>query len=174
MAWFCFLPITISQPGRTKNTYFPQERRNSAKKETETDKLLQADKFYSLFFIFSKYPDPDARNSISLHISQNLAYKGAATQARLFLTRSILTCIKKYLPLFSIRVATQQAFMKHLFFRTSQQTFLMHVKIDACQNPVWPTLKTPSRKRPPPFFSHKISSKPFSRKLFTYANLNFF
>ncbi len=30
---------------------------------------------------------------------------------------------QKYLPLFSIRVATQEAFLKHLFFRTSQQTF---------------------------------------------------
>ncbi len=35
---------------------------------------------------------------------------------------------QKYLPLFSIRVATQEAFMKRLFFRTSQQTFF-----DACQ-----------------------------------------
>ncbi len=35
---------------------------------------------------------------------------------------------QKHPPLFSIRVATQEAFMKRLFFRTSQQTFLTRVK----------------------------------------------
>ncbi len=53
-----------------------------------------------------------------------LTYQGAATQARLFLTRINFDARQKHLPLFSIRVATQEAFMKRLFFRASQQTFL--------------------------------------------------
>ncbi len=65
-----------------------------------------------------------------------------------------LTRVKKYLPLFSIKVATQQAFMKHLFFRTSQQTFLTRIKIDARQNPVWPPLYNPNARRSNHLKSH--------------------
>ncbi len=49
-----------------------------------------------------------------------LKTEGAATQARLFLMRINFDVCQKHLPLFSIRVATQEVFMTHLFFRTSQ------------------------------------------------------
>ncbi len=48
---------------------------------------------------------------------KTLLLRGGHTGAFIFDAR-------QYLPLFSIRVAIQQAFMKRLFFRTSQQTFL--------------------------------------------------
>ncbi len=72
---------------------------------------------------------------------QHCDSQGAATQACLFLTRVKIDAHQKYLPLFSIRVATQQMFVKRLFFRTSQQIFLTRVNFDARQNPVWPPLQ---------------------------------
>ncbi len=55
-------------------------------------------------------------------------FKGRPHRRVHFWRASKLMRVKKYLPLFSIRVATQQAFIKRLFFRTSQQIFLTRVK----------------------------------------------
>ncbi len=49
------------------------------------------------------------------------ACEGAATQACLFLTHVNFDMRQKHLPLFSIRVATQEAFMK-LFFSQNIST----------------------------------------------------
>ncbi len=64
--------------------------------------------------------------SVRLHVR-----KGAATQ-----DASIFDVRQKYLPLFSIRVATQQTFMKRFIFQNISTDIF-----DARQNPVWPPLE---------------------------------
>ncbi len=62
-------------------------------------------------------------------------------RTRSFLTSVNLDPCQKHLPQFSMTLATQEASILTHGSGTSLQTFLVRVKIDTRQNPVWPPLE---------------------------------
>ena len=84
---------------------------------------------------------------VSTDLDVHMWLKRQPHRMRLFLTRVKIAAHQKHLPLFSMKLATQEASVLTHGSGTSLQTFLTRVKIAACQKinaPVWAPLHRPS------------------------------